>query len=67
MPEKINRNEVQTLVKNGAQIVEVLGHKEYDQAHLPEAINIPLWELDAATTAQLGKKSSVIVYCNDYQ
>lgn len=67
MPEKINRNEVQTLVKNGAQVVEVLGHKEYDQAHLPQAINIPLWEIDAETAAQLGKKSSVIVYCNDYQ
>ena len=67
MPEKINRNEVQTLVKNGAQIVEVLGHKEYEHAHLPQAINIPLWELDGESSAKLDKKTSVIVYCNDYQ
>jgi rhodanese-related sulfurtransferase len=67
MPEKINRNEVQTLVKNGAQLVEVLGPKEYEWAHLPQAINIPLWKLDSETTAELKKEGSIIVYCNDYQ
>ena len=67
MPEKINRNEVQTLVKNSAQLVEVLGGKEYGWAHPPQAINIPLWKLDAETTIDLKKDGSVIVYCNDYQ
>ncbi|HEU4638647.1 MAG TPA: hypothetical protein VFS84_07320 [Candidatus Binatia bacterium] len=46
MAEKINRFEVQTLVKNGTQLVEVLGRKEYRWAHLPQAINIPLWDID---------------------
>jgi len=67
MPENINRNEVQTLVKNGAQLIEVLGPSEYEWAHLPQAINIPLWELTSETTAELKKDGPIIAYCNDYQ
>ena len=67
MPEKINRNEVQTLVRNGAQLIEVLGQKEYEGAHLPQAINIPLWKIASETTAGLKKDGSIVVYCNDYQ
>jgi rhodanese-related sulfurtransferase len=67
MAEKINRLEVQTLTKNGAQLVEVLGPKEYRWAHLPQAINIPLWEIDAQTTSGLMKDRAIVVYCHDYQ
>lgn len=67
MPESINRNEVQTLIKNGAQVVEVLGPKEYAWAHLPQAINIPLWHFNPDRTAALKRDGSIIVYCNDYQ
>lgn len=67
MPENINRNEVQTLVHNGAQLVEVLRAKEYEEAHLAGAINIPLWELDRETTAKLSKTRPVVVYCHDFQ
>jgi rhodanese-related sulfurtransferase len=67
MPENINRNEVQTLVRNGAQLIEVLGPKEFEQVHIPGAINIPLWKLDRATTAQLSKTRPMVVYCNDLQ
>ncbi len=69
MAEKINRNEVQTLAKNGARLVEVLGAKEYRWAHLPEALHLPLWELDAqrAAAAGLAKDRSIVVYCHDYQ
>ena len=55
MAEKINRFEVQTLVKNGTQLVEVLGRKEYRWAHLPQAINIPLWDIDFQSTSELMK------------
>jgi hypothetical protein len=67
MPENINRNEVQTLIKNGAQLVEVLGPREYEWAHLPQAINIPLWKLKPDSISELKRDGSVIVYCNDYQ
>jgi rhodanese-related sulfurtransferase len=67
MPESINRDELQTLVHNGAQLIEVLGPKEYEQAHLPGAINIPLSKLDQKATAELNKSRPIIVYCNDLQ
>jgi len=42
MAEGINRDEVETLARNGAQVVEVLGAKEYEHAHIAGAINLPL-------------------------
>ncbi len=43
MPKEIDRNEVQRLVaERNAQLVEVLPRPEYEQEHLPGAINIPL-------------------------
>ena len=67
MPEAVTRDEVQTLVHNGAQLVEVLGPREYAEAHLPDAINIPLWKLDRESVAALTYERPVIVYCNDFQ
>ena len=67
MPESVTREEVQTLVHNGAQLVEVLGAREYTEAHLPGAINIPLANLDRKSAAQLTYERPVILYCNDFQ
>ncbi len=55
------------LGREGAQLVEVLPRKEYEQEHLPGAINIPLKSLDEASIAQLNRDAPVIVYCHDYQ
>lgn len=49
----------------GAQLVEVLPAKEYDELHLPGAINIPLKQLDAESTRQLDRGRDVVVYCWD--
>jgi rhodanese-related sulfurtransferase len=68
MPEGIDRNEVQRLVaEKNAQLVEVLPRPEYEQEHLPGAINIPLKELNRETAMQLDRSRPVIVYCHDYQ
>jgi rhodanese-related sulfurtransferase len=67
MPESVTREEVQTLVHNGAQLIEVLGPREYAEAHLPGAINIPLAKLDRETAAALTHERPVIVYCHDLQ
>ena len=67
MPTRIDREEVQRLVAAGAQLVEVLPAAEFEEEHLPSAINIPLKELDRETTRQLKRKQPVIVYCHDYQ
>lgn len=49
---EIGRTDVQRLVAEaGAQLVEVLPAKEFDDEHLPGAVNIPLAELASWPTA----------------
>jgi rhodanese-related sulfurtransferase len=67
MPEAIDRNRVQELVREGAQLVEVLPEEEFEDEHLPGAVNLPLKELTASTAASLDRGRPVIVYCYDYQ
>jgi rhodanese-related sulfurtransferase len=65
MPTGIDREELQALTGQGAQLVEVLPADEYDSAHLPGAVNLPLKELDAKAS-QLDRSRPVIVYCHDW-
>ncbi len=67
MPQPIDRDRVRRLVAEGAQLVEVLPAREYEQEHIAGAINIPLKELDERAPAELDRDRPVIVYCNDYQ
>ncbi len=68
MPTPIDRDELQRLLQEEqAQLVEVLPPDEYEDEHLPGAINIPLKTLDAETTRRLERERPVIVYCHDYQ
>ena len=68
MPISIDRYELQRLLRDEqAQVVEVLPPDEYDDEHLPGAINIPLKTLDRETAAQLDRDRPVIVYCYDTQ
>ena len=63
----IDREELQKLVADGAQLVEVLPREEYEDEHLPGAVNIPLKSLDAAEAKILDRDRPVVVYCHDYQ
>ena len=67
MPTSIDRDNVQRLLLQGAQLVDVLPAQEYHDQHLPGALSIPLKELNAETAARLRKDQPVIVYCYDYQ
>ena len=68
MPTSIDRHEVQRLLaEQQAQLVEVLPAAEYEDEHLPAAINIPLKQLDRQTTNNLDRSRPVIVYCYDDQ
>jgi rhodanese-related sulfurtransferase len=68
MPTPVDRSEVQRLLSDeDAQLVEVLPQAEFEDEHLPGAINIPLKELDAETARRLERGRPVVVYCNDYQ
>jgi rhodanese-related sulfurtransferase len=64
MPSSIGRDELRELTGQGAQLVEVLPAEEYAWAHLPDAVSLPLKELDAGT-GQLDRSRPVIVYCHD--
>jgi rhodanese-related sulfurtransferase len=64
MPSGIGRDELRELTGQGAQLVEVLPAEEYAWAHLPDAVSLPLKELDAGT-GQLDRSRPVIVYCHD--
>lgn len=55
------------MVESGAQLVEVLSQSEYEEGHLPGAINIPLRKLNRETVALLQKGQPIITYCHDYQ
>ena len=66
MFERIDYQGLRRLLDEGAQLVEVLPAEEYEEEHLPGAINIPLKQLDANSTAKLDKSRPAIVYCWDY-
>jgi rhodanese-related sulfurtransferase len=65
MPSPIHLADVKRLMDQGVQVVEVLPKEEYEEEHLPGAVNIPLKTLDARTAAGLDKRASVFVYCWD--
>jgi len=60
-------DDLQKRIEAGTRLVEVLPAKEFNRAHLPEAINIPLTKLNDRTAAVLDRDGPVIVYCYDYQ
>lgn len=68
MPTPIDRDELQRLRREeNAQLVEVLPAEDFEDEHLPGAINIPLKTLDRRSTASLEPSRPVIVYCYHYQ
>jgi hypothetical protein len=67
MATQIDRNGVQKMLADGAQLVEVLPGKEYEAEHIPGALNIPLKDFGREAMRRLDSSRPVIVYCYDYQ
>ena len=67
MPRATDRDGVQRLLAEGAQLVEVLPRPEYEEEHITGAVSLPLKELNRETASQLDRTRPVVVYCNDYQ
>jgi rhodanese-related sulfurtransferase len=62
----ITRDELRRFLADGAvQLVDVLTRAEYDEEHIPGAVNLPLHELDATTAHQLDAARPVVTYCHD--
>ena len=65
MPTEIGRKELRRLLDAGAQLVEVLPREEYEEEHLPGAINLPLKDLSRRAASVLDPTRPVVVYCWD--
>jgi phage shock protein E len=66
MPREIHeREEVRALIDRGAQVVEVLSPEEFEEEHLPGAINLPLPKLEREARSRLDPGRPVLVYCWD--
>lgn len=65
MPRDIDRHEVLRLSGQGATIVEVLPAGEYEEDHLPGAINLPLRKLEVEAPSVLDPTPAIVVYCWD--
>ena len=66
--KKIMREELEAKLDWGEPVVlvETLGPKYYEDAHLPGAINIPHTEVDALAPGMLPDKSAeIVVYCSN--
>lgn len=61
----LSREEVREWIEKGAQVVEVLGPEEFEEDHLPGALNIPLRNVETEAPRKLDLKSPVVVYCWD--
>jgi rhodanese-related sulfurtransferase len=66
MVNAIDRTELIRLIEDeNGQVVDVLPESEYQEAHLPGAVNIPLRQLAADTVQVLNPDLPVVVYCHD--
>jgi rhodanese-related sulfurtransferase len=62
---EVRRSEVQELMNKGAQVAEILGPEEFQEDHLPGAINLPLRKVETDAESKLDPNRPVIVYCWD--
>ena len=65
MARDIGIDELDRLLSAGAQLIEVLPTAEFDEEHLPGAINLPLRQVSAEGVTELDRSSAVVVYCWD--
>ena len=66
MATPIDRAELIRLIElEDAQVVDVLPSREYDESHIPGAVNIPLKSLTAERVGDLPRDKPIVVYCHD--
>ena len=62
---EVDRQEVLELLERGAQVVEVLPADEFEEEHLPGAINLTLRKIETDASSELKRDQPVLVYCWD--
>ena len=58
--ETIDTNQALEIINDGAMLLDVRTIEEYNREHIPNAINIPLDQID---TINYDKDTKIIVYC----
>ena len=58
--EVIDTNQAQDIINSGAVLIDVRTVDEYNREHIPNAVNIPLDQID---TVAYDKDTKIIVYC----
>jgi len=58
--EVIDTNQAQNIIDSGAVLIDVRTSEEYNREHIPNAVNIPL---DQINTVAYDKDTKIIVYC----
>jgi rhodanese-related sulfurtransferase len=66
MPKGTDRDGVRQLLEAGAQLVDVMPASEYEEGHVPGALNLPLRKIEREARAVLDPLRPVIVYCFDH-
>ncbi len=63
--ETITREELKEKIELGADfvLVDTLGAEYYRDSRLPDAINLPLEEIDRAEEVLPDKGAKIVVYC----
>ncbi len=66
MPNEVTLERLRELLRGrDVHLLEVLPESEYDEEHLPDAINIPLKSLTRDAVARFDKSRPTVVYCWD--
>jgi phage shock protein E len=64
MARLVERDAIEEMVRQGAQLIEVLPAEEYAEDHIPGAVSHPLRQLDEEA-GEIDRNRPVIVYCWD--
>lgn len=61
---QISAKDAQTHLKNGALLIDVRSSAEFNSGHLPDAINLPLDEIEAKLPRRVkDKNQAILLHC----
>jgi rhodanese-related sulfurtransferase len=69
MPTIITREALKAKIDAGEDfvLVDVLPPESYREEHLPDAINIPVTEIESEAPARLPRDRDIVVYCGSFE
>lgn len=63
-PLRVTASQAKTIIENGAKVVDVRTQPEWGMGHHPEAIHLPVSQIQTDANKLLNTKDHIIVYCN---